>query len=41
LLYYTAAASDIWDFPDQNELYSIEFPMSLPCFDMDILICIV
>jgi hypothetical protein len=28
----------ILDCPDQNKLCSIEFPMLLPCFDMDILI---
>jgi hypothetical protein len=28
---------DNWEGPDQNKLCSIEFPMFLPCFDMDIL----
>jgi hypothetical protein len=25
--------------PDQNKLCNIEFPMFLPCFDMNILTC--
>jgi hypothetical protein len=35
---HTVMTCCIWECPDQNKLCSIEFPMCLPCFNLDILI---